>query len=245
MNNFFIPLKDAKLAIVDGRVDDEIVTNLQKLNITVIKSMECKELYQSVAYHPDMVMHPISNDTLLVAPNVYDYYRDILANQGVKVIKGETVLQEKYPNNIAYNVARLKDIAIHNFRYTDEVLKFYLNKQNIERLNIKQGYSKCSLAIIDDISGITSDKYMYKKLVEKGYQILLIEPGYIELQGYNYGFIGGTCGSFSKNKILFSGILSEHPDKDRITSFIKSRGKNIISLSEKPFIDIGTIITFS
>lgn len=245
MNNYFIPLNQARIAIIDGRADKEIVTNLEKNNITVIKSIECKEIDSNISYHPDMVMHPISYDTLLIAPNVYEYYNHILSPLGIRVIKGETELEKKYPYDIAYNVARLKDIAIHNFKYTDEVLKFHLKKQNLELLDVKQGYSKCSLAIIDEASGITSDKYMYKKLTEKGYEVLLIESGYIKLEGYNYGFIGGTCGNFSKNKILFSGKFNNHPDYKRISSFIKSRNKNITMLSKDGIIDIGTIITLS
>lgn len=245
MNNYFIPLRQAKIAIVDGRVDNEIVTNLEKLNITVVKSIECKEIDSNIWYHPDMVMHPISYDTLVVAPNVYDYYNEALSPFGIKVIKGETILEKKYPNDIAYNVARLNDIAIHNFKYTDEVLKFYFKKESIELLEVKQGYSKCSLAIIDNMSGITADKYMYDKLTDKGYKVLLIEPGYIDLEGYSYGFIGGACGNLSKNKILFSGKFDNHPDYKRIVSFIKSRNMEIVILSENHIIDIGTIITLS
>lgn len=245
MNNYFIPLKQARIAIVDGRVDNEIVTNLEKLNITVVKSIKCKEIDSNISYHPDMVMHPVSYDTLVVAPNVYDYYNKALSPFGIKVIEGETILEKKYPNDIAYNVGRLKDIAIHNFKYTDEVLKFYFKKENIELLEVKQGYSKCSLAIIDDMSGITADKYIYNKLAEKGYKVLLIEPGYINLEGYNYGFIGGACGNLSKNKILFPGKFDDHPDYKRIVSFIESRKKEFIILSKSKIIDIGTIITLS
>lgn len=245
MNNYFIPLNDARIAIVDGRVDNEIVTNLEKHNITVIKSIECKELDPNIAYHPDMVMHPISYDTLIIAPNVYDYYKENLSPLGIKVIKGETKLENKYPKDIAYNVARLKDVAIHNFRYTDEILKFYFKRQNIELVNIRQGYSKCSLAVIDDISGITSDKYMYKKLIQKGYDLLLIKPGYIKLYGYEYGFVGGTCGNFSKKSILFSGVFNNHPDFKKMVSFIESRNIDIKILSKSSIKDIGTIITLS
>lgn len=245
MNNYFIPLNQARIAIIDGRADKEIVTNLEKNNITVVKSIECKEIDSNISYHPDMVMHPISYDTIVVAPDVYYYYKETLSPLGIKVIKGDTVLNKKYPNDIAFNVARLKDIAVHNFRFTDEVLKFHLKKQNIQLLNIKQGYSKCSLAIINESSGITSDKIMHKKLVENGYDVLLIEPGYIKLQGYDYGFIGGACGNLSKNNILFSGVFENHPDYSRIVSFTESKNVKITLLSNEQVIDIGTIITLS
>lgn len=245
MNNYFIPLNNARIAIVDGRVDNEIVTNLEKLNITVIKSIECKELGPYISYHPDMVMHPISFDTLLIAPNVYEYYKEVLTPLGIMVIKGDTVLSDKYPYDVAYNVARLKDIAIHNFKYTDEILKFYLKKQNLDLLNVKQGYSKCSLAIVDNTSAITSDRHIYNGLTKKRYDILLIEPGNIKLEGYTYGFIGGTCGNFSDDNILFSGELNHHPEVQKISSFIKSKKKKITMLSQNSIIDIGTIITLS
>ena len=56
---------------------------------------------------------------------------------------------------------------------------------------------------------------IYKKLTRYGIDVLLIRPGYIELPGYPYGFIGGTNGNLSKDIIVFSGSLKEHPDYEK------------------------------
>lgn len=245
MQNPFIPLKQANLTIIDGRVDDVTVENLEKLNIKVIKTIKCADVQESISYHPDIVLHPIDHKTLIVAPNVYDYYEESLSNLGIKVIKGETVLKYDYPFDIAYNVGRLKDIAIHNFKYTDEKLKFYLKKKNLNFINVNQGYTKCSLAIIDDISGITSDNYIYKTLSKLGYHMLLIQPGYIKLENEKYGFIGGSTGSLSFDTIIFSGTINHHPDYNKIVKFINERGKNIIYLSKNQITDIGTLINLN
>lgn len=245
MQNPFIPLKQANLTIIDGRVDEVTVKKLEKLNIKVIRTIKCADVQESISYHPDIVLHPIDHKTLIVAPNVYDYYADSLSNLGIKVIKGETVLKYDYPFDIAYNVGRLKDIAIHNFKYTDEKLKFYLKKKNLSFINVNQGYTKCSLAIVDDISGITSDSYIYKTLSNQGYHMLLIQPGYINLANEKYGFIGGATGSLSVDTIIFSGTLNHHPDYNKIVNFINERGKNILYLSKNQIADFGTIINLN
>lgn len=245
MQNPFIPLKQANLAIIDGRVDDIIVKSLEKLKIRVIKTIKCVDVQESISYHPDIVLHPIDHETIIVAPNVYDYYEASLSNLGIKVIKGEAILKYDYPNDVAYNVGRLKDIAIHNFKFTDEKLKFYLKKKNLNFINVNQGYTKCSLAIVDDISAITSDNYLYRVLTRLGYNVLLIEPGYINLINEKYGFIGGTTGNLSHNTILFSGTFNQHPDYNKIVKFIDERGKKIFYLSDNQITDIGTIINFN
>lgn len=245
MLNPFIPLENANIAIIDGRASEEKIKKLKDLNVKVIKSIRCHELQEGVSYHPDMVIHPINHKMVIVAPNVFDYYDELLSNMGIIVLKGERILSSKYPNDIAYNVARLNNYAIHNFNFTDEKLKWYLKKEKIELIQVKQGYSKCSLAIVDEVSGITSDKMIYESLRKRGMEILLIQPGHIKLEGYNYGFIGGSTGSYSKTKIFFTGNLENHPDKDSIKLFLKKHDLEILYLSNNKVEDLGTIITFN
>lgn len=245
MLNPFIPLKNANLAIIDGRSSENIVNNLEKLNIKVIRTIKCTDLQESISYHPDIVIHPIDHKTLLIAPNVYDYYSQELMKFGIRTIKGDTFLQKEYPYDIAYNVGRLKNVAIHNFKYTDEKLKFYLRKQNLDIIHVNQGYAKCSLLIVDDESAITADLKMYEKLYRLNYDVLLINAGFIKLESEKYGFIGGTSGNYSEKTILISGNLKCHPDRNRIEEFIKNKNKDIVYLSEAEIVDLGTIITLN
>lgn len=243
--NPFIPLESANMAIVDARISKEIEDNLNKLGIQILKTIKCEGVGPSIAYHPDIVIHPVNHKTLVICPDVFDYYKDNLKGSSIKLIRGESSLGSKYPDDIAYNVARIGKLAIHNFKYTDPILKYYLEKEGLDLLNIKQGYSKCSLAIVGHRSAITSDLPLYNKLNDLGFEVLLIQKAYIELKGQNYGFIGGTNGNIDKNNLAFSGSIEDHPDRDRIQDFISAKNINPIFLSKEKIVDIGTIITLN
>lgn len=239
--NPFIPKGKANLLIVDGRAKD-IIENLKALNIEVIPTIKCEEVYEAISYHPDIVLHPVTHDTLIVAPNVYYYYKEIFKGTDIKVIEGEKKLGREYPHNIAYNLARVSEYVVHNFKYTDEKLKFYLEKQGLTFIDVKQGYSKCSTAIINNKAAITSDPSIYKALKNTNVDVLLIEQGFIDLPGLNYGFIGGATGLLSPKDLLFTGKYNSHPDKLKINSFIKKYELTPIFLRNEKIIDLGSII---
>jgi len=122
---------------------------------------------------------------------------------------------------------------------------YYLEKEGLEFINVKQGYTKCSIAVVDRKAVITSDYPIYKKLIELGVDVLLIEPGYIRLDGYPYGFVGGTCGNLSGETIAFSGKFLCHPDRLKISSFLKKYNKKVLWLRNENVTDIGTIINLN
>lgn len=233
----------SNLMIVDGRIDEEIYNNLKKLNVEVIKTIKCNEVDESISYHPDIVIHPLNHNSLVIAPNVFDYYKDRLHNRGINLIRGEKYLNMQYPQDIAYNVGRLAGVAIHNFKHTDEKLKYYLKKENLKLVNVNQGYSKCSLGVLDEYTCITADHPMYEKLTSLGFNTLLIQPGHIDLPGQKYGFFGGASGNLPGNKFLISGSLDEHPNKNNILNFIYKNKKEAVFLSRKKIVDIGTLIS--
>lgn len=243
--NPFIPINSANIAIVDARISMEIECNLNKLGMHIIKTIKCNDVEESISYHPDIVIHPIDHNTLVIAPNVFDYYTEALSEFDIKIIRGEKLLKKNYPEDIAYNVGRLKDAAIHNFKYTDPVLKYHLEKQSIKLIDVRQGYSKCSLALVKDNIAITSDPLIYNKLNSLGYNILLIEHGHIKLKGQRYGFIGGTNGNISKDRVMFSGTLRKHPDGESVEKFLNLNDIEVEFLSSEEITDIGTIITLN
>ncbi|MTI49530.1 MAG: hypothetical protein FH761_16985 [Firmicutes bacterium] len=239
--NPFIPKGKADLFVVDGRAK-EIISELERMNTKVISTIRCPKLYDAISYHPDIVMHPISHKKIIVAPEVYEYYKEKLKKYGFEILKGEKKLKEKYPNNIAYNVARIFNYAIHNFKYTDEKLKFYLKKEGIELVNVKQGYTKCSVSIVGEKAIMTSDISIYKTLGKLGIDTLLIEQGYIELPGINYGFIGGSTGLLSDKELLFTGRYDDHPSRNNINNFLKKNQVMANIITSEKIIDLGSII---
>lgn len=241
--NPFIPLKTADIVIIHGEVSKEIISNLKKLNVkTIIPTIKSKTVDDSISYHPDIVIHPVNEDTLIISPEVFDYYDEKLKGLGIKLIKGETNLQSRYPMDIAYNVGRVDNFAFHKLQHTDSIIKSYLKNENVELININQGYSKCSMAVINQNSIITADKSIYLKLLDLGYDALLIRPGHIILEKQKYGFFGGATGNFAPNIVFLSGHINDHPDKIIIERFIKEKQVEIIYLSKEQITDLGTII---
>ncbi|MGM0396250.1 MAG: DUF6873 family GME fold protein [Bacillota bacterium] len=242
MKSPFIPIKKANIAIVNEDAPAEVFLSLERMGIRIVPAIKGKSLQPPVSRHPDMVITPLNLDTILAAPSVWDYYNRELGRFGIKVIKGNTEPKANYPYDIPYNAAILEDVLIHRLDKTDGFILDYAKKNNYALLNTKQGYTKCSLALLNGRSGITSDKGIAHVLNLKGYDILHIAPGYIELPGMDCGFIGGATGNISPSEMVITGNLYNHPDRERIESFINSKGIRLIYLSEKPVIDLGTII---
>ena len=242
MINPFVPSKKIDVAVISNEAPSGVFRAMEMLGINTIPTIEAHSLQKPVANHPDMVLTPMPDGSLVAAPSVLDYYRDKLEDYGIKVLKGDSVLMKAYPKDVPYNVAFLRDTLIHRLDVTDPVILRYADKFKIRRLNTKQGYTKCSLAIVDDNSGITSDRGIYKLLTEAGFDILLVNQGYIDLPGMDYGFIGGATGLISPDRMVITGVLELHPDKDRIEEFLAAKGIDLICLTREPAVDVGTII---
>ena len=166
-----------------------------------------------------------------------------------EIIKGQDEIQEKYPADIKYNVCTIGKKAIHNFQYTDAKLKQELINNNYELINTTQGYTNCSIAVIDDNSAIVSDKGLYKILKFHGIDTLFVENNLdIKLlNGGNYsskkGFIGGCITRLGDSIIVF-GDLNKIDIDGRIRDFITSKNLKIIEFKEFDIIDYGGLIEF-
>lgn len=242
MKSPFTPDKRVSVAIISKDSPVDVFNSLDEMGIKIIPTIPSKNLQPNLANHPDMVLNPLGDGSVVVAPSVWEYYNRELGKCGIKVIKGNVEPSAKYPDDIPYNVAYLGNTIIHKLSHTDRVILESAEGLKKLKLNTKQGYSKCSLAIVNNESAITSDKGMANLLQSNGFDILFVEQGYIELPGMQYGFIGGATGLLSPNEMAITGSIDRHPDKARIEEFIAQKGIRLVYLSDKPAVDIGTII---
>lgn len=226
---------------VDYRISEIEEKNLKHLGLNLIKVPKHPKLYDAIDGHPDIQINIIDKNTLILAQNSSEELFDSIP-KGIKVIKSSCQLESEYPKNIALNAVNLKDYFIHNLKFTDSSLLEQIKEKKL--INIKQGYSKCSIAIVSEKALITSDKGIYKALAPYGFDILLIPSGDISLPGLDYGFIGGTCGLISKDQMVFFGNLEKHPYGDDIKNFLAKYNVKPIYLSNDKLIDRGSILTF-
>ena len=238
----FIPKKPISLALVDSRYKARLKSFFIKNKILPIFVEKCTELYPAISCHPDIQCHPLGGNRIVIAPNASQSLKNQLIQHNFEIIVGNTRLESNYPNNIAYNVARIGRFAFHNKKYTDPILKEELKAQGVELIHVNQGYAKCSVAIVDQYSMITSDKGIANVATEIGLNVLLITPGFIELPGLNYGFIGGATCLLSRNKLGFVGSWKNHIDSRKIEQFLRERNKIPVAMDMNPLIDVGSII---
>ena len=231
-----------RAVIVDGRAAHLMEKRLLSMGIEVIKTLKHPQLYDAVSFHPDMVICPVGAGKMVVEPTMYEYFRKTLSSYGTVVLKGETELSRNYPLNIAYNIAVAGNKAFLYSRYADKIIVDELGKNNTVFINVKQGYTKCSTAVIDDNSIVTADRGIYTAALKNGMDALLISPGHIKLEGFDYGFIGGCCGRIGRSFLVFAGNPSLHPDWPVLLDFLEKRGITAVPLFDGPLMDVGSII---
>ncbi|MGE5678101.1 MAG: DUF6873 family GME fold protein [Pseudomonadota bacterium] len=238
----FIPEGNVNLAVIDYRMPMAMEEKLNSMGVECIRTTRCKDLYESVDGHPDMLLQHVGGNRIILAPNIYEEMAPVLSKKGFAVTKGATWLARNYPGNIAYNILRLGNKAFHCFRHTDDILLKALKNESTKMINVKQGYTKCSVCVLDSNTIITSDLKLSKAAEENGIECLLIKPGGIVLKGLNYGFIGGASGLLADKKVVFTGSPKSLEDHNVLIEFLDKKGFEMVTLSEGEMEDYGSII---
>ena len=209
----------------------------------IIPSVTVNSLSEPISAHPDMALFKSEKNEFICAPDSYKEYRKILTPYGIKLICGEKKLSCNYPKDIAYNVLKTDKFAFGKFTETDSKIIEYLDSNNIEKINIKQGYSKCSVCCFKG-GIITADSGICKSAKKVGLDVLQIPCGEIKLLGYDYGFIGGASGLNEAGDVFFFGDLTSLSYGNLISDFFKTKNIKIHEIKNYPLTDVGTIIFF-
>lgn len=198
------------------------------------------DISNQISFHIDMSIFHCGGNKLIAAKSVY---HDIvgLKKLGFQIIQAKTDQAAEYPKDCSLNACMAGSFFIHNFRLTEPEILTNLPEGTI-KLGVNQGYTKCSICILDDHHMITADKAIADTLRSSGVNVLFIKPGFIDLTAYNTGFIGGCCVKLSKSVIAFTGHFKKHPDKDEILNYIKNAGIEIEYLSDRSVFDVGSIL---
>lgn len=234
-----------KYLLIDERMRSIEKETLKGLGYELIETKKNTKIYPEISSHVDIFACKVKNK---IIAEKYTY--DILKNKLKKdiIIQGDSAIQNVYPNDINYNVCIVGNKAIHNFKYTDSKIAQELKENNFELINVKQGYSNCSIAVIDENSIILNDKGLYNSLRDSGLNILFLDymPD-IKLfnENKNYsemnGFIGGAITRIADNIVIF-GDLEKIDYNGYIRKFIKEKCLNVIDFSGLDVIDYGGII---
>ncbi len=237
-----------KYLIIDKRMRQIEKDKLKQLGYKLIELEQNTNIYEEISSHVDIHVCKIGSK-LIVEKSKYPKIKDCIRewNNSIRIEIGQDFISQNYPQDIKYNVCIIGNKAIHNFEYTDRKIKEELIKQNYELINTNQGYTNCSIAVIDDNSAIVTDKGLYKILEKHKIDVLYLKENLdiklLTKSGYSTrnGFIGGAIAKIDNNIIIF-GDLNKIDKQSKIRDFIMSKDLNIIEFKNLDIIDYGGIV---
>ena len=191
--------------------------------------------------HADLsVMHVGAN--VLVFQRCYEssIIVNYLTNRGFLIFFTEIQQNMSYPSDAGLCACIVGKHILHKAEITDPTVKRLIDDKKF--ININQGYAKCSVCTVDSESIITSDAGAAKAAKIAGLNVLETASGEIALDGFDTGFIGGALFKISHDTMLCTGTLDTHPDKERITEFLSSRGIKLEYLTNERAFDIGSAV---
>ena len=243
IQNSNLPKNKVSVVIISDYLP-EIVNELNKCGIKTITSEKLNGVDGAEAYHADMSVCHLGNDKFIVAKSSVELIKN-LTDINADIIPSQYEISGKYPNISALNVCIFGKNLICNTKSADRNIICFCQRNGYKILHTNQGYTKCSCAVISENAIITSDDSIYRLCKDNKIDVLKISVGDIELSGYDYGFIGGTCGLIDKDILAFSGNIKNHKDYNNIKDFAENYGVNLLSLSNRPLYDIGGILPIS
>lgn len=236
-----------KKIIIDERMRQIEKEKLKELGYEeIIEIRQSDKVYQEISSHVDIFVCKTEKN-IIIEPSQFNNIKDKLQSDMKKIIQGNEKIKEKYPYDIKYNVCTIGKKALHNFKYTDSKLKGELIKQGYELIDTTQGYTNCSIAVIDDNSAIVTDKGLFKILQKHNIDVLYLEyePNIKLLNAREYskqrGFIGGAI-SRIEDKIIIFGDLDKIDANGKIKEFINQKGLQIIDFKGIDVIDYGGLV---
>ena len=216
---------------LDRRAPRAVQDAVGDLGIEPIFLPAYDKLPAPVSAHPDLLLHD-PGDGLLVYRDYYEANKELFAHIPVTVT--DHAAGKVYPRDIGMDALVLGERVFCLPEYTcPEILK------NRRVLPVRQGYAACAALKVRENAIVTADPSIAVAAENCGIAVLKIRPGYIVLDGYDYGFIGGTAFAV-EDALYFAGDLSLHPDGNAIFDFCASHGVICHSLVQGlPLHDLG------
>ena len=194
--------------------------------------------YEAISAHPDIFFCKVK-ETLIMAPNVPEEYKIKLRSRKIEFAEGANSVRNSYPGSTVYNAVVSTGFLIHSGNITDPSLANACS--GLEKISVRQGYTRCSLLPLKEDSFITSDEGIHKKLTERNLNVIYVKPEGIMLPGFSHGFFGGTCGVY-ENTVFIAGSLAQYKEGDFVKEFLRALKYEIVELYDGPLFDCGSLL---
>ncbi len=231
-----------KYVIAAVTLPEKCKATLTSRGFSVITPPIWGHLQAGVSAHPDMLLFFFGKN-YLCSREYYSLAKDTLApieRLGYRVILTNEVPAPDYPNDILFNSLLIGRYIFGLEKNISEAIRTLAVENSFEIVNVRQGYTKCSVCKVSDGAIITADKGIAEAAAKRGIDVLTVREGGVDLDGYDTGFIGGASGC-DEETVYFCGNIMSHPDGDKIVKFCNKHKKECVSLSNEPLFDVGTL----
>ena len=223
-----------KFILLSSGIPEDAADKIETLTgCRVVRLPGYDKLPEPVRSHPDMLVFA-NGESIVIDGGYYSANRELFDGLGKSIVISGNSIYEKYPGDVVFNSFFIDGTLFGRLDSLSEEVKKMFDK----RVNVRQGYAKCSAAILPDGSVITADAGIASAVSANGHDVLTVSAGNIDLPGYDTGFIGGAsfaCGE----SLYFFGDPARHPDGDRIAEFADKHGCAVIPLSDGILFDHG------
>lgn len=226
-----------KLAI-GGRYRTQLDEALRRHNVEVIWLPDNPNVDERLAGHADLCIFSAGN-IVVATKSAYSHIVNQLTS-GIQLFESTCTQEPSYPADAALCACCTGKYIICNPKTVDPLI---LEHANAKLITVNQGYTNCSVCVVSDNAIVTADDVIASRAAQAGMDVLKISPGHINLEGFDYGFIGGASFPLDRNRIAFTGRLSEHPDEARIMAFLEQHDVEPVFLTRTPIFDIGGAVT--
>lgn len=235
------------IALTDGRADERALMRLSLHGFRVIPLPRHPALSEAVCSHTDMLMTRIGDEIITTAEYAETAETEIselwnlTRGRGIRIKCIGEALSATYPLDCRLNALRIGGCIYLKESSACRYLIEKAQKEGLGIVNVKQGYSACTVLKLSETSCITADRGMARALCDHGINVTPIEQGHIELPPHEYGFIGG-CGGVCDGKLYLMGDPTTHPSYDMIREACEREGLTIVSLCGGRLRDVGGIL---
>lgn len=230
--------------LVDYRTPESERLELQALGFHVVLSEELDFLYDAVKGHPDLQFLSACGK-LICHKGMSAGKAQELAGLGVSITLTEKALKLPYPGHIILNAAVSDDLLVHRLKDTDpSVLEAF---EGLKRVDVRQGYTRCSLSYVGQDAYVTNDDGIARTLRKLKKNVLHLPYGDVQLEGFSHGFLGGCLSRVeigSDQLLLITGDLACYQYGKTLADFLQHIGIIPYPIGTGRLKDRGSIIQF-
>ena len=231
-----LPEREVTLCAVSEDAED-VISALEDRGIRVLRVRRAGNLPDPICSHADLQVLPLGKD-LIAVNEVQMELIAFLEEEGFRVIRVGDFGKE-YPRDCRLNLLPIDDKLMGNIRVIPQEL---LILGGFNAVNVKQGYTRCSSVLIDRHTVITDDPSIGEKVLNFAKYSVIMKQKEITLEGYDHGFIGGSCGKISSDTLAFAGRIPSTGFGELLKSTLEDLGIAYVELTDSSLKDVGGMV---